>query len=70
MQAIKLLGTYRTAEDDTKELVFETLNEWLGDEILGKDDTLAIVAAQIFFEEKNYKEALKLVVVAGENLEK
>lgn len=70
LQAIKLLGTYRTAADDTKELVFETLNEWLSDEILGKDETLSIIAAQIFFEEKNYKEALKLVANANENLEK
>lgn len=70
LQAVKLLGTYRTAEDDQKELVFETLNEWLGDEILSKDQVLSVIAAQIFFEEKNYKEALKLVMNAGEDLEK
>lgn len=70
LQAIKLLGTYKTASDDNKELVFETLNEWLGDEILNQDQTLSLIASQIYFEEKNYKEALKLVMNAGEDLEK
>lgn len=70
LQAIRLLGTYRTAADDNKELVFETLNEWLADEILNQDPVLTLIAAQIYFEEKNYKDALKLVVVAGEDLEK
>lgn len=69
LQAIKLLGTYRTADDDNKELVFETLNEWLADEILGQDSILNLTASQIYFEENNYKDALRLVVNAGENLE-
>jgi len=69
LQAIKLLGTYRTAMEDNKELVFETLNEWLSDEILGNDPTLNLIASQIYFEEKNFKDALRLVINGGENLE-
>jgi len=70
LQAIKLLGTYRTAAEDNKELVFETLNEWLQDEILNQDQVLNLIAAQVYFEEGNYKDALKLVASAGEDLEK
>jgi hypothetical protein len=67
---VKQLATYRTAADDNKEMIVTQLSEWLSSEMLKKDDTLQIIAAHIYFEEKNYKEALKLVKDAGENLEK
>jgi coatomer protein complex subunit epsilon len=70
LQAVKLLGTYRTASDENKELVFETLNEWLSDEVLAQDDTLQILGAQIYHQEGRMKEALKLLNEPGENLEK
>lgn len=70
LQAIKLLGTYRSAAADQKELAFETLTEWLGDEMLKEDATLQLMAAQMYFEEGNFKESLKLVHSAGEDLEK
>lgn len=70
-QAIKLLGTYREAkEEETKELVFETMVEWLGDEILKDDETLQMVAAQMYFEQQSYKEAMQCIADPGENLEK
>jgi len=70
LRAVKLLGTYRTANEDTKELVFETLNEWLSYPMIHEDQTLQTIAATIFVEEGNYKKALKLLVSPGENLEK
>lgn len=69
LQAIKLLGTFRRAESEQRELVHETLNEWLSDSIVCNDPTLRLIASYIYFEEENYKEALKLVANAGENLE-
>jgi coatomer protein complex subunit epsilon len=70
LQAVKLLGTYKTAAEDNKELVFETLKDWFSDEQVAKDPTLQLVGAQIYFEEGTYKEALRLVQNAGEDLEK
>lgn len=69
-QAIKMLGTYREAANDNKEMVFDTVSEWLNDEILKDDRTLQLIAAQMYFEEGNYKEAMKLVSNPGEDLEK
>lgn len=70
LQAVKQLATYRTAADDNKEIIVSQLAEWLSSEMMKKDDTLQIVAAHIYYDQKNYKEALKLVKDAGENLEK
>lgn len=70
LQAVKLLGTYRTAAQDQKDLAFETLAEWLSDEMLGNDPTLQLVAAQMYFEEGNYKDALRAVSPSSEDLEK
>lgn len=69
LQAIKLLGTFRKAEAEQRELVHETLNEWLNDSIVQNDPTLKLIAAQIYFDEDEFKKALKLVAQAGENLE-
>lgn len=70
LQAVKLLGTYRKAAPDQKELAMETLKEWLQDEMLGQDGDLQLVASQMYFEEGDYKEALKAVFNHGESLEK
>lgn len=69
LQAVKLLATYRTASQDNKELVFGTLSEWLETEDVKDDETLQIVAAQIYLAEEDYKSALQLVI-NDENLEK
>lgn len=69
-QAVKLLATAREAATDMKEVLFETVAEWLSDDILRDDPTLQLVAAQMYFEEENYKDAMKCVANAGENLEK
>jgi len=70
LQAVKLLGTYKTAPEDHKELVFETIKEWLSDESLSKDPTLQLLSAQVYFEDKNYKEALKFASQPPPKLEK
>jgi coatomer subunit epsilon len=68
-QAVKLLGTYYAASDEGKDMVFDTLKEWLSADGL-VDPTLQVVASQIYMEEQNYKEALRLVCQPGDNLEK
>jgi len=70
LQAVKLLGTYKTAADDHKDLVFETIKEYFSDESLSKDPTLQLLAAQVYFEDKQLKEALKLASQPPPNLEK
>lgn len=70
LQAIKLLATYNTANEENREMVFDTLKDWLSSDEVASDSTLQAVAAQIFMEEGNYKEALRLLLPAGENLEK
>jgi len=70
LRAVKLLATYRTANEDTKELVFETLLEWLSYTMIQNDPVLQTIAAIIYLEEEKYKEALKLLASPGENLEK
>lgn len=69
LQAVKLQATYRAASADNKELVFGTLAEWLSDPDVSKDETLQVLAAQIYLQEQEYKQALKLVV-NSQNLEK
>lgn len=66
-QAVKFLATYRQAEGDNKDLV---INEWLQDDILKDDKTLQLIAAQMYFEDGNYKDAMKLLSSPGEDLEK
>jgi len=69
LQAVKLLGTFRSAAADQKELAFETLKEWLADEMLGKDRSLILLGSQMYFEDNNFKEAMRLVQSPGEDLE-
>lgn len=69
-QAVRLLGTYRQASQDNKEMVFESIEEWLNDDILKDDVTLQVIAAQMYFEDGNYKDSLRLLVNPGENIEK
>jgi len=68
LQAVKLLATYLTSQADQKDLVFDTLSEWLSDASMAEDSTVQLMAAQIYFEAEDYKQALKLVV-DKENLE-
>lgn len=70
LQAVKLLGTYKSATEDNKDLVFETLEEWLADDMIAADETLQLVAAMIYLAEGRHKDALRLVATPGENLEK
>lgn len=61
LQAVKLQGTYQTADVDNRDMVFETLTEWLGDDTLCHDEVLRIVAAHIYMAENDFKSALALV---------
>eukprot|EP00808_Paulinella_micropora_P027237 g53258.t1 len=70
LQAVTELAAYRTAAEDLKEVVLDKLKDWLSSDITKSDPTLQLVAAQIYFEQEDYKSALKLVFNAGENLEK
>jgi len=69
LQAVKLLGTFRGAAPEQKELAFETLKEWLSDELLRKDRSLILLGSQMYFEDNNFKEAMRLVQSPGEDLE-
>jgi hypothetical protein len=55
--------------DDQKDMILDTLKDWLSSE-LRNDVTLQLMAAQIYFANNNLKEALALVVNDAENLEK
>ena len=70
LQAVKLLATYKTTAEDSRELVFDTLKEWFEDAQMASNPTLQLIAAQIYYEQGNLKEALSLVADAGEDMEK
>lgn len=70
-QVIKLLAQYKQAAatgSNAKEAVFGALQEFLQDEATGQDATVRLIAAQLYLEEGNFKEALTLVH-DGETLE-
>jgi len=69
LQAVKQLATYLTASEESKELVVNKLQEWLAHDMLKNDETLQIISAQIYFDEKNYKEALRLALQPSANPE-
>jgi len=68
--AIKQMAIYRTSSQEGKEQVLETLNQWLGDDVMKTNATLQLVAAEIYFREENYRAALPLVHGEKDNLEK
>lgn len=70
LQAIKQYATYVTSPQEGKELVLETLGQWLEDESMKQNVTLQLVAAQIYIREENYRAALPLVHGDRENLDK
>jgi len=70
LQTVLQFATYRTASDDDKEMVFDTLKEWLGSDLVKADNTLQLIASQIFFEEKDLKQALNVLQKPEESLEK
>jgi tetratricopeptide (TPR) repeat protein len=70
LQAIKHLATYRTSSREGKDLVLETLTQWLADAAMSENATLQLVAAEIYCHEENYRAALALVNGDRENLDK
>jgi coatomer protein complex subunit epsilon len=61
LQAVKLQCTFRTASAETRDMVFDTIGNWLGDASLGADEALRLVCAHIYLEAGKLKEALQLV---------
>ena len=55
------LAEYKQSSVDTKDMVFTALHDFLSDEDTKANPTVRLIAGQIFFEDGNYKEALKLV---------
>jgi len=69
LQCVKLLATFKTAAEDNKEMVFDTLKEWGDNQSLNQNPAAQIVASQISFDAKNYRDALKYVHAGHESLE-
>jgi len=71
LQAIKQLAQYRvSSEQMSRDMVMDSINQWLSDEQMSKDITLQLISAQLFVSQGNYKDALKLVVDNNDHLEK
>jgi len=70
IQAVKQLATYLATEDDHKEMIIDTIKDWLSSPELQKDPTLRILSSQIYLMHGMTKEALALVANDAENLEK
>jgi hypothetical protein len=64
VQAVKLYATYKLASDGNRELVLEQLKALQNPSV-----TQQLMAAVIYFDAKNYKEALKLIHQSRDNLE-
>jgi hypothetical protein len=70
LRAVKLLASYKNATEETKEMIFDTLNEWLSTDMLRNELYVQLVAYDIYFEERNYKDALKIISPVAGNIEK
>lgn len=70
LQALKQLATYRTAPAETKELVIETIAEWLRETAMSRDVTLQLVACEIYLQEGKYRAALEVLSGDKDNLDK
>jgi len=69
--AVKQLSIYEQSTSvQERELVMETIEGYLDEDTVRDDDVFCIIASQIYIDEGKYKEALKLVVNDGNNLEK
>jgi coatomer protein complex subunit epsilon len=60
LQAVRLLAMY-TTKPENKELVLITLKEWLSDGIAATNPTLQLIAAQIYYLEENFEDAMRCV---------
>ena len=67
LRAIKLLATY-LQDPSSREIVLMQLKEWLSESAVASNKTLATVAATIFLNEDNIKEAFK-TINNGSNME-
>ncbi|XAR50759.1 hypothetical protein NMG60_11005178 [Bertholletia excelsa] len=64
LQAVKLLALYLSSPDN-KETTISNLHEWLGDQAIGNNPTLRLIAGVIFMHEQDYNEALKHTHIGG-----
>lgn len=58
--AVKLYATYLSSPGQ-KDMVLMTLKDWLNDEVSGENNTLKLIAGQIYLNEGEIKEALKIL---------
>mmetsp|Transcript_14086 Transcript_14086/g.17462 ORF Transcript_14086/g.17462 Transcript_14086/m.17462 type:complete len:297 (+) Transcript_14086:126-1016(+) len=58
--AVKLYATFLN-NPGQKDMVLMTLNDWLGDEVSGGNNTLKLIAGQIYLQLGEIKEALKII---------
>jgi hypothetical protein len=68
---VKLLATYKSSSDENKELVLDKLKDmkeqWTPEP--PTSPTVQLIVALIYYEAKNYKEALRYVHKGHEQLE-
>jgi coatomer protein complex subunit epsilon len=63
LQAVKQLAMFRQAKDpEARELVVDTVAEWLKDDMLCNDKTLQLIAAQIHVEDSDHSAALGVLL--------
>jgi hypothetical protein len=67
LRAIKLLATYLD-NPSNKEIALLQMREWLSDPVAAGNKTVQIIAATLFIQEDNVKEAFK-VIKNGTNME-
>lgn len=61
LQAVKAFASYMSGSRDAKDMVLVQLKEWLSGGGAASDPHLRLMAAVIYTQEKDYKEALKLI---------
>jgi hypothetical protein len=60
LQAIRLLATYLQNENN-RDIVLVTIRQWIADGVVGNNQTLQIVAATIFMNERSNEEAFRVL---------
>ncbi|CAM9999129.1 unnamed protein product [Discosporangium mesarthrocarpum] len=60
LQAVRLLAQY-LSQPDSREIVVETLKEWLSDASSGNNPTLQLMAATVFMHEGDLKQSVRVL---------
>jgi len=59
LQAVKLLASWMRGDD--RDFSMETLKQWLSDENAANNQMLQLVAGMIYYSERNYDDALRVL---------